>query len=45
LISEELSKRLPTSPQNASLVVKVNPEWWVENQVAMQKRFALFVFQ
>lgn len=45
LIDEELSKRLPTSPQNASHVVAINPEWWVENQQAMQKRFALFVVQ
>lgn len=45
LISEELSKRLPTSPQNASRVVMVNPDWWVDNQDAMQKRFALFVAQ
>ena len=45
IISPELAKRLPTSPQNIDKVVSVSPQWWVENQEAVRQRFALFIAQ
>jgi len=43
IITEELAARLPTSPQNIGKVVAVSPEWWLVNQEAVRKRFALFL--
>lgn len=45
IITQELAKRLPTSPQNIDKVVSVSPQWWVENQEAVRQRFALFIAQ
>lgn len=43
IITPELAKRLPTSPQNIDKVVSVDPTWWVENQKSVRQRFALFL--
>lgn len=43
LISPELSRKLPTSPENIGKVATVDPYYWMKNEAALRQRFSLFI--